>query len=442
MADFTENGAAENSENVIPDTSGEEVQSAPEERVQSDPPDGGGSERKQMLKIPLFAAVIAVLAAAVLASMITFLNVRQSYHTKLAEISKSRFADSKLSQVDDIYRNYYINGIDDEKLVDGLIDGYIYGAGDKYGNYMSKDEYEAYSKSLDSKAEGIGVSVIWDTERRLIEVISVYADSPAEEAGMLTGDLIYEVDGKSVSELGFDASVSAIKGESGTKVNLTVLRGGSDEQIHLTSERRSINISTVIYDVYGETGVIKVSNFYASTPDEVKAAVSKAQNDGCKKLIFDMRNNSGGLLKSVEEVLDYLLPEGVVVRRLDASGKWTEYKSDAMCVDLPMAVIVNEHTASAAELFTSALMDFDYAKVVGTQTYGKGTVTAPYTLSDGSVIYISIEHYYPPESDNFEGKGITPDIVIDLSDEAKKINFYKLTPEQDAQLQKALEILK
>ena len=188
--------------------------------------------------------------------------------------------------------------------------------------------------------------------------------------------------------------------------------------------------------------MIGISNFYSTTPSELKAAVSEATAAGCDRIVFDLRNNPGGLLTSVQSVLDYVLPEGVTVRIKNAAGEWSELKSDASCLQMPMVIMVNEKTASAAELFTSALMDYGYATVIGTQTYGKGTVTTPFVLSDGSVIYVSTDHYYPPKSDNFEGRGITPDETIELNDEAKKINFYKLTYEIDNQLQRAIEIIK
>lgn len=399
--------------------------------------------QKKTRKIPLFIAVIAVLAAAVLASQITFLSVRQSYHKKLLTIEKDRFSDSKLSQIDELYRKYYINGIDENDLSDGLIEGYIYGAGDRYGSYMTKEEYEQYNNNLNSKAEGIGASVIWNTDENAIEIVNVYENSPAEEAGIQSGDIITEVDGTVISELGYSAGVNAVRGEAGTKVKLTVKRGENYSQtLTLEVERRSIDLKTVKLAEYGNVAVISISNFYASTPTEFKAAVSEAKEHNCDRIVFDVRNNSGGYLVSVEEVLDYILPEGVVVRRLNAAGEWNEYKSDAECLQMPMVVLVNSNTASAAELFTSALMDYDYATVIGTQTYGKGTVTMPFILSDGSVVYISVEHYYPPKSDNFEGVGITPDLVLDLDDAAKKINFYKLTYETDNQLQKAVEIIK
>ena len=436
-------------ENVIPQKETEDQDAYNDSVIQTESEDKPEAEEKdekppkKPFKVPLFAAVIAVLAVAVLTSQITFLSVRQSYHKKLATIEKERFSDSKLTELDTLYRTYYINDIDETDLINGLIEGYIYGAGDKYGSYMTPEEYAEYTSSLNADTKGIGATVIWNSAMQAIEIVYVYEGSPAEEAGIEIGDLIVEVDGKAVSELGYNAGVSAVKGEAGTKAKLTVKRGDNYEQtLQIESERREFKVRTVTFKAYGEVAVIGITNFYSTTPTELKAVVMEAAEAGCDRIVFDLRNNPGGLLTSVQAVLDYILPEGVVVRRVNAQGVWDEYVSDASCLQMPMVVLVNGQTASAAELFTSALKDFDYATIIGTQTYGKGTVTLPYQLSDGSVVYISMEHYYPPKSDNFEGVGITPDEIVELDEEAKKISFYKLTYETDNQLRRAIEIIK
>ena len=419
-------------------------------------------KKRKPLTVSLFLAIIAALFAALLSAQITFVAVRRNFDVKLASVQKnyadkleeekknhedklaavqsSEYMNQKLGVLDEIYRSNYINGIDDKRLADGLVEGYIYGVGDKYGNYMTAEEYEEYRKTLNAQMDGIGVSVIWDADLKAIEVITVYEGSPAEKAGIQAGDYIYAADGKQSSELGYEQTVAAIRGVSGTTVELEVVSNGTRKTVSV--QRAPLEIKTVKYYNIDNIGVISISNFYSDTPGEVKAAVTALKAKGCDRLIFDMRNNPGGLLDAVVDTLDYLLPEGTLVRTVDAKGKETKYPSDADCVDMPMTVIVNGSTASAAELFTSALMDFDYAEVVGTTTYGKGTVTAPYMLGDGSVVYISMMLYYPPVSDNFEGKGITPDVEIELSEEAQKINFNKLTYENDNQLQKAVEIIK
>lgn len=423
-----------------PENGGADAKTAEAEETSSKKDETDKPDNKKIVKVPLFAAIIAALAIAVLTAQITFLSVRQSYHRKLATIEKNRFADSKLEQIDELYRKYYINDIDDSALVDGLAKGYILGAGDKYGGYMSREEYEQFENKLDSKFDGIGVNVTWDSGSSCLEVIEVYEGSPAEAAGLLPADLITEVAKAAVSELGMDEAVDRIRGETGTKVNLTVVRGGSTLSVDV--ERGKVDIKTVKLEEYGTVAVIKISNFYSSTAADFKAAVSRAKEDGCDRIVYDLRGNTGGLLDSVTEVLDHILPAGKTVRMVDAAGNWTYRESDESCLQMPMVIIVNGETASAAELFTAALRDFDYATVVGTQTYGKGTVVSTYTLSDGSSINVSTNRYYPPVSDNFEGKGITPDVILDQDEETKKLKPYEINFENDIQLQKAVEIIK
>jgi carboxyl-terminal processing protease len=419
----------------------EEHVSVPEQKEpQSENEDGKKS--KKPLKVPLFAAIIAVLAVAVLTSQITFLAVRQSYHSKLASVSRDKFSDSKLSQVDEIYKKYYIGDVNDDELVDGLIQGYMYGAGDRYGSYMTKEEYAEYMESMQSRTVGIGVYVTWDDELSCIEILEVYENSPAEAAGISEGDRIVGVDGYSIAELGYENSVTKIRGEAGTKVRITVEREGESAPLTFEMTRREVKSKTVKTKVFGNIAVIAISNFFSQTPAELKAAVADLKNQGCDRIVFDLRNNTGGLLESIQEVLDYILPEGITVRMTDAKGNTTTLRSDAACLKMPMVVVVNGRTASAAELFAAALRDYGYATIVGTQTFGKGTVTSPYQLSDGSVIYISSELYYPPVSDNFEGVGITPDVITELNEEAKNKNLYKLPLENDDQLKKAVEIIK
>lgn len=405
-------------------------------------------KQKELKKIPLFAAIIAVLAAAVLATQITFLAVRQSYHSKLATISNSpstsdgKFGDEKLAEIDELYRKYYIGEIDEDELRYGLIQGYLYGVGEKYGSYMSKEEYDEYLSTLYSSLVGIGIMANWNYDNLCIEVLDVYENAPAEEAGLQIGDFITEVDHQSVAELGYDLAVSKVRGESGTKVIITVNREGADQPIDFEITRRAFEAKTVRVKTYDNVAVLSISSFYASTLSELKTAVKDIQSKGCDRIVFDLRNNTGGLLTSIQSVLDYILPEGPTVRMVDAKGNETKLTSDASCLQMPMVVLVNGYTASAAELFTAALRDYEYATIVGTTTFGKGTVISPHELSDGSVMYISTELYYPPYSDNFEGKGITPDVVVELDEEAKSTSLYKLTYEKDNQLQKAVEIIK
>lgn len=400
-------------------------------------------KKKKQFKLSITATAVLLILSCVLTFQITYVAQAKKYEKKLNSAYGSELGLSVLNELNSVYKENYVNAgsLDNEKLKEGIIEGYIYGTGDKYATYMTADEYAEHSAKMENSAVGIGVSVIYNEENDAIEIIKVYETSPAKIAGVEVGDLVTAVDGKKVSEVGYNDAVDAVKGDKGTTVKLTVKRNGTVKELDV--KRDEVVIETVESKLLDDNiGYIRISNFYEKTPDEFKKAVESLQDNGAKSLVFDMRGNTGGRLDAIVSVLDYLLPEGPIVRITDSSGKFETIKSDDEYVNMPMTILVNGMTASAAELFTSALMDYDKATVIGTQTYGKGTVTSAKQLSDGSWIYLSTELYYPPYSDNFEGVGITPDIVLELPDEVKNISLYKLTYEQDTQLQKAVEILK
>lgn len=400
-------------------------------------------KKKNPFKLSITATAILLILSCVLTFQITYVAQAKKYEKKLNSAYGNELGLSVLNELNSIYKENYVHAgsLDNEKLKEGIIEGYIYGTGDKYATYMTADEFAEHSAKMENSAVGIGVSVIYNEENDAIEIIKVYETSPAKAAGVEVGDLVTAVDGKKVSEVGYNDAVDAVKGDKGTTVKLTVKQNGTVTELDV--KRDEVVIETVESKLLDDNiGYIRISNFYEKTPDEFKKAVESLQDNGAKSLVFDMRGNTGGRLDAIVSVLDYLLPEGPIVRITDSSGKFETMKSDDECINMPMTVLVNGMTASAAELFTSALMDYDKATVIGTQTYGKGTVTSAKELSDGSWIYLSTELYYPPYSDNFEGVGITPDIVLELPDEVKNISLYKLTYEQDTQLQKAVEILK
>ncbi len=402
-----------------------------------------GSKKKTPFKLSITATAVLLILSCVLTFQITYIAQAKKYEKKLNSAYGSELGLSLIDELNSIYKKNYVNSgnLDEKKLKESIIEGYIYGTGDKYATYMTADEFAEHTAKMENSAVGIGVSVIYNTENDAIEVVKVYEASPAKDAGISVGDLVTAVGGKKVSDVGYNDAVDAVKGDKGTTVTLTVKRNGETKEIDV--KRDEVVIETVESKLLdGNIGYIRISNFYEKTPDEFKKAVEELQDNNAKALIFDMRGNTGGRLDAIVSVLDYLLPEGPIVRITDNSGEFETIKSDDNCVNMPMTILVNGMTASAAELFTSALMDYDKATVIGTQTYGKGTVTSAKELSDGSWVYISTELYYPPYSDNFEGIGITPDVILELPDEVKNISLYKLTYEQDTQLQKAVEILK
>ena len=394
-------------------------------------------------KISLPAAIVLILLAALLSFQITYVSLQSKYQSVMQSASLASSGYEKLDYVDALYRNYYVGDIDEEQLSDYLIRGYIAGVGDKYASYMTADEFTEYMQESSGEMVGIGVHIIYNGDWGALEVISVMRDSPALEAGIEPGDLIYMVGDEYVSELGYYPAVAKMQGEKGTVAQFTVRRGENyEESIPFSIIRDTVTDTTVESHMYnGDTGIIRITQFAENTGENVKVAITDLVSKGAKKLIFDVRYTPGGALNGIVDTLDYILPEGPIIRIVDKEGNEDVIESDKTWLDMPMAVLVNGSTASAAELFTSALQDYDMATIIGTQTYGKGTMQTVVSLPDGSGISISYRMYNPPYSDNYEGIGITPDIVLELDEELQEKNFYKITDDEDNQLQMAVRVL-
>ena len=292
---------------------------------------------------------------------------------------------------------------------------------------------------------GIGVQVIYHEETGGIEIMMIMPDSPAEELELQPGDVIVGVENLRVEKDGYEALFNAITGEAGTKVNLTILRDG--KELHMTATRAHVKTLSVTYKLLSDekTGVIRITEFNATTPTQFMDAVDALQEAGATRLIYDLRNNLGGQLNSVLSVLSYLLPKGsALIRVADAQGNEVTYYDEEEIdhsVDCPMAVLTNGNTASAAELFTACLRDYEKAIIVGELTYGKGCMQYMYTLPNGGALSLTTRMYSPPLGDNYDGVGITPDIAVSLSAEAAKLNPLKLTEENDDQLKAAISAL-
>ncbi len=404
------------------------------------------TERKEIKEkkrsVSYFTFAISLILVAVLVFQITYLAVGQMYKRQLNSLLSNTFSDAKINEISQIYKENYIYDFTEEDILNGLVQGYIYGTGDRYGHYYTADEYKAYVEQLNDRSVGIGIIVGFNGDSNAIEVYRVYENSPADTAGIEQGDLIFSVDGSKVSDVGYTTATDLILGDVGKNVVLTVQKTDTMTTKDITVTRNEYTATTVEYKLVSGIAYIKITNFYKNTATELKNAINDLKGQGAESIIFDVRDNGGGSLTSIVETLDYLLPEGIMFTIKDKKGNTEVYKSDKASVDMPMVVIVDGNTASAAELFTSALMDYDKAVSVGEKTHGKGSVSTPFALSDGSHIYISTALYYPPKSDNFDGAGIIPDHKVSLSYEASRISLYKLSLEDDDQLKFAIELLK
>ena len=396
-------------------------------------------------KISVGASIVLVLLAVLLTFQVTFTVMSVKHREEMAAAYAHLEGFGKLLEVDAIYRNLYVKDVDGDELMDGILAGYVMGSGDRFGAYYPAEEFQSYMDSLNGDMQGIGVNVIWNAEYGAIEIINVMPDSPALEAGVEPGDLIIYVgdEMESVADLGYYGALTKLQGKAGTTAVFTVARGKHYEKtVFFSILRGYVTEQTVMYHVYAldsTVGVVKITGFDRATPNQLFAAVQDLLDGGCTRLVVDVRNNPGGELQGICSVLDYLLPYGPVIRTIDRDGnEEVIYRSDAKALDVPMAVLVNENTASAAELFCSALQDYEKAVIVGTQTYGKGSMQTIRQLSDGSGLSVTYRYYCPPFSDNYDGVGVTPDVVVEPAGAMLEKNIYKITDEEDNQLQAAV----
>lgn len=424
-------------------------------------------------KISVWMTVMICVFSIVLSSMITVVILQEIYNSKLYTEQQNYTAAvgvyndkikaveeqmavygeiaADIQDIDLMYREYYPGELDPEAIRNYAIKGYIVGTGDRYGFYYSPEEAKALTDSMNGETDGIGVNVIYDADAGVIEIIGVTPDSPAEKAGIEVGDYIAYVindDGTrdSVADLGYDAALSRLRGAKGSVARFVVLRDedgdGVRDEKNFEIERAHIEAVSVTYHVYepdNSIGVIQISGFERNTPEQFVKAVDSLKADGVKKLIFDVRYNPGGDKDAVCDILDYLLPEGDLLRTVDAEGKYTTVEtSDKKFLDMPMAVVMNSGTASAGELFAAAIKDYGAGKLVGEQTYGKGSMQSIMPVfDDGSLLKLTVALYCPPTSENYDGVGIAPDVAEPLDESLTEINFHKLTDANDNQLRAA-----
>ena len=348
-------------------------------------------------------------------------------------------SSSKLELLIYIIENYYYKDVEDQDMIDGIYAGLVEGLNDPYSEYYTPEEYEDLMSTLTGNYAGIGAMLQKNTDTGAVTITKVYEDSPAEKAGLKEGDSIVSADGNLAVDENLDEFVQHVRGEEGTDVALVIERDG--EKFDVTCTRDTISAPTVAYQMLdGNVGYIQVSQFAEHTYDDFVKAYEDLEKQGMTSVIFDMRNDGGGLVDSVVKMLDYLLPEGTVVYTMDKEGTREDFTSDADThKDIPMVVLVNENTASAAEIFTGALRDFDYGTIIGTTTYGKGVVQSTIPLKDGSAIKLTTQTYYTPSGECIHGKGITPDIELEFEFLGGEDDEYSV--DLDNQIQKALEVL-
>lgn len=365
----------------------------------------------------------------------------------------------KITTLQQIIDKYYLFDEDTTKVEDWIYKGMMYGLNDPYTTYYTAEEYQKLSEDTEGEYHGIGVMISQNRSTGIITVIKVFKDTPAAEAGMRPGDVLYKVGDMEVTGMDMDILVKDyIKGKDGSEVALTVFRQDEGEYVDLKMERRNVTVQTVEYQMLEDhVGYIAVSQFDVVTAGQFKAAVDDLEKQGMKKLLVDLRNNPGGILDAVVGMLDYILPDDLMIEgdkdlvrtnpeatllvyMADKNGKGgQEYASDGHSLDIPMAVLVNGESASASEVFTGAMKDYGRATVVGTKTFGKGIVQNLIPLDNGTAIKMTTAHYYTPSGFDLHGKGIEPDVEVELKEEFK--NQITVDVKEDNQIQAALKAL-
>lgn len=350
-----------------------------------------------------------------------------------------------VEEANDIAQQHFVGEYETKDLIDYTLTGYAQGLGDRWTSYMTPEYYQSYLESAADTTVGIGVTVSYaelDDGSHVLRVESVAHGSPAEKAGFGCYDAIISVNGKSIDALGtYDDAVGAVRGDAGEQVTLGVRRYKTEkeESIAVTrAEYDQIHVTSRMLD--HDIGYICIERFTDKTDEQFKEALDAVQKQGAKSLIFDLRNNPGGQLTALVNCLDPLLPKGDIISLKDKQGKESKYESDEEEIDLPMAVLVNEDSYSAAEFFAAALQEYGKADIVGEKTVGKGYSQQSFPLSNGGCLNLSTSCYYTPKGISLIDKGVIPDREAALSEE-KTERFYVLSDQEDDQLQAAISVL-
>ncbi len=348
-------------------------------------------------------------------------------------VQKLRFLEALIDQE-------YLGEKDEDSLAEGLYKGLIYGLGDVYSCYYTKEEYEQENSATEGSYVGIGVTIQENPEGG-VKIAECYEDGPGDQAGLKEGDVISAVDGTDITEMDASQVVEMIKNAQEKEVKLIVHRQDQEEPLEISVKVQDVELTSVFGEMLdGKTGYIRISQFTAVAPGQYEETFEELEEQGMERLVIDLRNNPGGLLTSVCEVLNDILPEGLIVYTEDKYGnRQEEYSEGKTPLEMPLAVLVNESSASASEIFAGAVKDYGIGTIVGTTTYGKGVVQAVHQLEDGSAVKLTVSNYYTPKGNSINEVGIQPDVEVKLDTEL--LNKEEISHEEDNQLQEALKIL-
>ena len=395
--------------------------------------------KKSFIKGALSGALIMLLIVILGSGVWKAVSVRMAGgEAEAAQISAESETDKKLNMLSNVIDQYYLYGddIDEKAMQDGIYNGYASGLGDPYTVYYNEEQTRDLLESTTGEYSGIGATLLQNYQTRQVTIGNIYKDSPAEEAGLKTGDILYQVDDHVIDKEDLSEIVSWIKGEEGTEVALHVYRGENAEEVVCTATRRKIETQTVEYEMKeDQIGYLRILEFDTVTLKQFENALTDLENQGMKGLVIDLRSNPGGNLDTVVDMLRMILPEGTIVFTKDKDGNVIEEKNEEDHeFKKPLAVLVNQASASASEIFAGAVQDYGVGKIVGMTTYGKGVVQQLVNLGDGTCLKVTIAEYFTAAGRSINKKGITPDVEVE----------YVADPDHedaDNQLDKAIEVV-
>ena len=405
-------------------------------------------EEKYKKRQRIYKTIMLVALTAFLSCILTTLYISNNY-----EISGSKGIISSiisgeddnlttsLKNIEKIMEKYFLYDIDEQKVIDGAIDGYISALNDEYTEYIPAEQMEEYTENITGNYVGVGIYMLENKEQNRIEVLSPIVESPAAEAGILPGDIIFSVNGVEYTGEQIDEASNEIKGPEGTTVKLVILRG--EEKIEFEITRKKINTNPVISKkLDNNIGYLEITSFDEGTAEDFKSKFENLKNEGITSLIIDLRNNGGGIVDEALQIADYIVPKGkdlLITVDKNQNEKIEKAEQDPI-IDMPIVVLVNENTASSSEILAGALKDLEEATIVGTTTYGKGVIQQVISLRTGAGIKVTVEEYYTPNRNKINGVGIEPDEKVELPETVE--SPLLVTDKEDTQLQKAMEILK
>lgn len=366
---------------------------------------------------------------------VKFVQQRQ-YNGVLSDTSHVQ----KIEYLEKLIDQEYLGEVDNDEMAEGVYAGLVYGLGDVYSRYYTADEYAQETASTDGAYAGIGVS-IQKNKNGGVQIAECYEGGPGAEAGLQTGDVITAINDTDVTDMELSDVVSMIRENKDKTVVLTVLRENEDSSREISVDVTDVELPSVSGEMIDEsTGYIQITQFTGVTPQQYKDTFAELKDKGMERLVIDLRDNPGGLLTSVCDILREILPEGLIVYTEDKYGNREEETCDGKNkLDMPLAVLVNENSASASEIFAGAVQDHGVGTIVGTTTYGKGVVQELRQVSDGSAVKLTVSNYYTPNGNSINKVGIKPDVEVKLA--SVLLNKDEITHEEDNQLQKALNVI-